>query len=68
MVGEEQQQPPLHMFEAQSKWLAQESPGLFIRHEPVFWAHPEQPERAALKEQQKPDRHAPDRQRPGVSL
>jgi hypothetical protein len=49
---EEQQQPPRHRFDAQSKLEAQDSPGEYVRQEPEPGAQPVQPARRAVEEQQ----------------
>jgi hypothetical protein len=40
--------------------VLQASPGLYMRHEPLPEAQPEQPIRTEVGLQQKPARHAPD--------
>ena len=57
-----QQHPPKHDPLAQSKWVVQGSPGEYVRHAPVWNAHPPQPTRTAPGEQQAPSRQAPELQ------
>ena len=58
----EQQQPPRHWLEAQSKALAQASPGEKVAHEPLPGKQPLQPMASAVALQQKPPLQAPEGQ------
>ena len=51
-AGTEQQQPPAHTPEVQSKEIEQVSPGFIVKQEPVFAAHDEQPREIEEIEQQ----------------
>ncbi len=62
MAEAAQQQPPRHWLEAQSKALAQDSPGEKVVQVPVLAWQVRQPKCAAAALQQKPPRQAPEGQ------
>jgi hypothetical protein len=57
-----QQQPPKQVSDAQSKRDAHISPGEYLWQEPVCIEHVEHVKNAEVVEQQKPPRHAPEKQ------